>query len=73
MLVWTSASIILCARWGRYDVVTYIATNFLQIFLCSSFSSISPRAIELEEVTFKEVMFRGELKRKKSHLYVPMA
>lgn len=41
MLVWTSATIILRARWGRYDVVTYVDTNFLQIFLCSD-SAASP-------------------------------
>lgn len=58
---------------GCCDVVTYADTSFLQIFLWERFSKIAPRPIEFKEVTFKEVMIQGELKRKDRHLNMPTA
>lgn len=54
-------------------MVTYADTSFLQIFLKEKFNIIAPRPTEFKEVTFKEVMVRGEVKRKKSHPYMPRA
>lgn len=52
-------------------MVTYADTNFLQIFLCERFNNITPRPIEFEEVTFTDAIVPGELKKNKSHPYIP--
>lgn len=51
---------------GHYDVMSHVDSCFLQIFHRKHYSSIIPRPVEFEKVTFSEVMFYGELRRKRA-------
>lgn len=56
-----------------YDVVTYVVTCFVQIFLIKMLGGVALGQVEFKEVIVVEVMVRGNKKRKKSHLYMPRA
>lgn len=56
---------------GRYGVVTYADTCFLQIFLWEIFGGIAPRPVEFEKVTMVEEVLRGKRKKRMSHPYMP--
>lgn len=54
-------------------MVTYVDMCFLSNFLWERFNDITPRPVVFEAVTMGEVVFGGEMEKKKRHPYIPRA